>query len=113
MYCFPRQTRNREMAIDVLLSGRLKLDGYGRGLPRSGDGTVRVLLAEGGTVRDVIHRLSVPVDRVAMIMVNARQNPPTMVLHTGDRVILIPADVAALWRFLGLQNLGAGTVCDF
>jgi hypothetical protein len=113
MCCFPRQTGNREVAIDVLLSGRLKLDGHGRGLPRNGDGTVRVLLAEDGTVRDVVHCLGVSVDRVAMIMVNARQNPPAMVLHTGDRVILIPADVAALWRFPGLQNLGAGTVCDF
>jgi hypothetical protein len=114
MRWFRRQTRNREMAIDVLLSGRPKLDCYGPGFPRNGDGTVRVLPAEGsGTVRDVIHRLDAPVDWVAMIMVNARQNPPTMVLRVGDRVILIPSDLATLWRFLGLQNLGADTVCGF
>jgi hypothetical protein len=48
------------MTVNVLLSGRLKLDGYGQ-----------------------------------------------------DRVILMPPDVAALWRFLGVQNMGMESVCDF
>lgn len=113
MCWFPRQTRNPEMTISVLLSGRLKLDGYGRGLPRNGDGSMRLSMVEGGTVRDVVERLGMSADQVAMIMVNARQNPPTTMLRTGDRVILIPSDVAALWRFLGLQNLGADSVYDF
>jgi hypothetical protein len=33
-------------------------------------------------------------------------------LHTGDRLILVPEDVAALWRFLSLQNLGVGSICE-
>jgi sulfur carrier protein ThiS len=101
------------VTINVLLSGRLKLDGYGRDHPVDGDGTMRLSLAEGSTVGEVIESLGVPADRVAMIMVNSRQCPPRTALHTGHRVILIPADVAALWHFLGLQNLGADTVCDF
>ena len=62
MCWFRRQARNREMAIDVLLSGRLKLDGYGRGLPRNGDGTMHLSLVEGGTVRDVVERLGMSAD---------------------------------------------------
>jgi len=34
-------------------------------------------------------------------------------LRPGDRVILMPPDVAALWRFLGVQNMGMESVCDF
>jgi molybdopterin converting factor small subunit len=73
----------------------------------------RASLAEAGTVRKVAQSLGVPADRVAMFVVNVQQCPPGTALHEGDRVILIPADVAALWRFLGLQNLGADSVFDF
>lgn len=99
--------------IDVLLSGRLKLSGYGQSLAANGDGTVRMALAEGETVREVVQNLGVPSSQVAMTMVNARQCPSGTVLNPGDRLILIPPDVAALWRFLGLQNLGAESIFDF
>jgi molybdopterin converting factor small subunit len=79
----------------------------------NGDGTVRISLAEGDTVQEIIHHLEVPTDRVAMAMVNAHRCPTDTALRRGDWVILIPADVAALWRFLGLQNLGAESVFDF
>ena len=59
------------------------------------------------------HILGIAEDRMAMIMVNARQRPPATVLRARDRVILASSDVAAMWRFLGLQNAGAGGVCDF
>jgi molybdopterin converting factor small subunit len=101
------------LAINVLLSGRLKLDGYARGHLEDGDGTVRLSLAEGSGVWDVVERLGVPADRVAMIMVNGHQCSTGTALRSGDRVILIPPDVAALWRFLGLQNLGAPSVLEF
>lgn len=101
------------LAINVLLSGRLKLDGYGRGHLEDGDGTVRLSLAEGSAVREVIERLGVPADRVAMIMVNGCQQSAGTALQSGDRVILIPPDVAALWRFLGQQNLGIQSILDF
>jgi hypothetical protein len=101
------------MGVNVLLSGRLKLDGYGHGKPANGDGTYRLALGEGNTVRDVIRGMGVPADQVALTMINARQCQADAMLKPGDRVILIPADVAALWRFLGTQNLGMESVYDF
>ena len=101
------------VTINVLLSGRLRLDGYGREHPSNGDGTFRLALTDGGSVCDVIETLGMPSDRVALTMVNAQQRPAATALKPDDRVILIPPDVAAMWRFLGLGNLGAGSVFDF
>jgi len=101
------------MTVDVLLSGRLKLDGYGQGHPLGSDGTFRVSLGQGSTVEDVIYGMGVPTDRVTMTMLNGRKCPMGSDVKSGDRVILIPQDVAALWRFLGNQNLGAESVFDF
>jgi hypothetical protein len=101
------------MTVNVLLSGRLKLDGYGQGHPLGGDGTFRLSLGQGSTVRDVIQRMGVPKDRVTMTMLNGRKCRVGSGVKSGDRVILIPQDVAALWRFLGNQNLGAESVFDF
>ena len=101
------------MTVNVLLSGRLKLDGYGRGHPLSGDGTFRLSLGKGSTVQDVIHGMGVPSDRVTMTMLNGRKCKEHLAVKSGDRVILIPPDVAALWRFFGNQNLGAESVFDF
>ena len=101
------------MNINVLLSGRLRLDGYGKGKPENGDRTYRLALPEGSTVKDVIRDLSIPSEKVTMTMVNARQCDATARLRAEDRVILIPSDVALLWRHLGLMNLGAESVFDF
>jgi Mut7-C ubiquitin len=101
------------MTVNVLLSGRLRLDGYGKGHPESGDGTYRLSLGEGSTVRDLIEGMGVPLDRVSMTMINARRCMLRSGLKSGDRVILIPPDVAALWRALGQQNLGAESLFDF
>jgi sulfur carrier protein ThiS len=88
------------VAVNVLLSGRLKLDGFGRGHPTAHDGTFPLKLREGSTVREAIRGTGVSADRVVMTMINGRQCPVDAQLDSGDRVILIPADVAALWRFL-------------
>jgi len=96
------------MPIDVLLSGMLRIEGYGQGHPLREDGTYRVWMGHRSTIRDVIRRLGVPARRVVMTMLNGRQCQPTAALKQGDRVILIPEDVAALWRALGRQNLGLG-----
>jgi hypothetical protein len=101
------------MTVNVLLSGRLKLDGYGQGHPLSGDGTFELSLGRGSTVQDVIQGMGVPTDRVTMTMLNGRKCRAGSGLKSGDRVILIPSDVAALWGFLGNQNLGAESVFDF
>lgn len=101
------------MNVNVLLSGRLRIDGFGKGKPENGDGTYRLALPEGSTVGEVIRGMNVPPERVAMTMVNARKSMGTTPLKAGDRVILIPSDVALLWRHMGLMNLGAETVFDF
>ena len=48
------------MTVNVLLSGKLRLDGYGQGHTRSEDGTFRLSLGQGSTVRDVIQGMGVP-----------------------------------------------------
>ena len=101
------------MTVNVLLSGRLRLDGYGNAHPRNSDGTFQLSLGQGSTVQDVIRGMGVPPDRVTMIMLNGRKCQDGLAVNSGDRVILIPPDVAALWRFLGNQNLGAESVFDF
>jgi hypothetical protein len=101
------------MNVNVLLSGRLKIDGYGKGKPENGDGTYRLNLPEGSTVKEVIRGMSVPLDKVALTMLNARKSEVTASVKPEDRVILIPSDVALLWRHLGRMNLGAESVFDF
>jgi hypothetical protein len=101
------------MTINVLLSGRLKIDGYGKGLPDNGDGTFRMTLGQGSTIRDIINGLNIPFEKVSMTMLNARKCKVSDSVRPGDRVILIPSDVALLWRHLGLMNLGAESVFDF
>ena len=100
------------MTVNVLLSGRLKIDGYGRGYPMNDDSTFRLALREGGTVRDVIGGMGVPSDKVTLTMLNGRQCPAETALKPEDRVILIPQDVAILWRALHTQNLGMGIGFD-
>ncbi|NIV39774.1 MAG: hypothetical protein GWN58_63315 [Anaerolineae bacterium] len=102
-----------QLSVNVLLSGRLKLDGYGQGHPLSSDGTFQLSLRQGSTVQDVVRGMGVPLEQVAMTMVNGRKCQQGSGVRSGDRVILIPPDVAALWRFLGNQNLGAESVFDF
>jgi molybdopterin converting factor small subunit len=100
------------LTIDVLLSGRLKIDGFGQGRPVARDGTFPLALREGSTIRQAIKALKVPFGRVTMTMVNGRQCPVNTPLNSGDRVILIPQDVAALWGALHRQKLGMGIGLD-
>lgn len=101
------------MNVNVLLSGRLKLDGYGQGHPSNGDGTFLLDLPRRSTVQDVIQGMKVPLTEVTMTMLNGRKCDSAEAVRPGDRVILIPSDVACLWRFLGSMNLGADSVFDF
>jgi hypothetical protein len=100
------------MTVNILLSGRLKIDGYGRGRPSNGDGTFRLDLREGSSVRDVIGGMGVPSEKVTLTMLNGRQCQVETALKPGDRVILIPQDVAMLWRALHSQNLDMGIGYD-
>ena len=108
-----RSSAANQLSVNVLLSGRLRLDGYGRGHPLRRDGTFQLSHGRGSTVQDVVRGMGVPLDQVAMTMVNGQKCQQGSGVRSGDRVILIPPDVAALWRFLGTQNLGAESVFDF
>jgi hypothetical protein len=101
------------MGITVMLSGRLRLDDYGRGKPKNGDGTFPLKVRDGSTVRQVIRHMGVPSDQVAMTMINGRKCDVAATVRSNDRVILIPQDVAVLWRALGTLNMGAECVLDF
>jgi hypothetical protein len=100
------------VTVNVLLSGRLKLDGYAKGRPADYDGTYPLALDEGSTVRQAMDGMRVPAGRVVMTMLNGHQCADDTLLRSGDRVILIPEDVAALWRALGRQSLGMGVGSD-
>jgi hypothetical protein len=101
------------MTVNVLLSGKLRLDGYGQRDLLRGDGTFSLSLKRGSTVQDVIEGVGVPTERVTMTMLNGCICDLVSRVRSGDRVVLIPSDVAKLWRFLGTQNLGAESVFDF
>jgi hypothetical protein len=101
------------MNVNVLLSGRLRLDGYGKGKPENRDHTYRLTLPEDSTVEEVIQGMDVPFSKVTMTMVNGRKCDVTARLKSDDRVILIPSDVALFWRHLGRMNVGAESVFSF
>jgi hypothetical protein len=101
------------ITVNVLLSGRLKLDGYGRGKPENNDGTFSLSLPEKSMVQQAIQGMGVPSRKVTMTMLNGRNCERGTRLRSGDRVILIPSDVAALWRYLGAMNMNKETVFDY
>jgi molybdopterin synthase sulfur carrier subunit len=47
-------------------------------------------LAEGTTVADLIHHLSLPAEEVKMIYVNARARPEDWSLGSGDEIGIFP-----------------------
>ena len=99
--------------MKILLSGRLRLDGYGQGKPENGAGTFRLTLPQGSTVRPVIRGMGVPSGKVVMTMINGRKCEVTALVKPDDRIILVPSDVAALWRALGRMNMDMESVFDF
>ena len=74
------------MSVSVLLSGRLKIDDYGRGQPLNR--------------KDYLNRAQWP-------PMSGRDSP-----KASDKIILIPQGVAMLWRALHLPNLGMGIGYD-
>jgi len=100
------------ITVNVLLSGTLKSDGYGQGFPTDEDGTFRLTLEEGSTLPDVIRRVGVPPDRVALTVVNGHEARNGVVLKPEDRIFLAPPEVAAMWRNVALRNLGWEEVAE-
>ena len=64
-------------------------------------------------VQQVIHELGIPSSKVAITMLNGRNCERGTRLKTGDQVVLIPSDVAALWRYVGAMNMNRETVIDY
>lgn len=84
--------------VSVLLAGKLSWGGFGHDQPRNPDGTLRLALASGARVRDLIERLAVPMDQVAMTLVNAQQCGLDEELRGGDRVVLMGRDATPASR---------------
>jgi hypothetical protein len=100
------------MNVNVLLSGRLRLNGYGKGRPENRDRTYQLSLPAGSTVREVIGGMQVPPSEVTMTMLNGCQCDVTTHVRSGDRIVLIPSDVALLWRHVGKMNGNGESVLD-
>lgn len=88
------------MSISVLLSGRLYLKGYGNGKKAIAPAWFALEVEEGQTVEGVIQAMEVPPEEVALAMVNGKKCGREMEVRDGDRVALLPSDVAALWDFV-------------
>ena len=101
------------MNVKVLLSGSLKTNGYVNGQPANHDGTYRLEVADGSTVAEVIRGMNIPLAAVALTMVNSRQCALTTPVSEGDRIALIPSDVAPFWRYVELMNLKMVSLVDF
>jgi hypothetical protein len=101
-----------EMVVHVLLPGRLKVDGYGRGQFLDYDGTFLLTLDARSTINDVIRIMEIPQDKVEMTMLNGYMCEPSASLNPEDRVVLIPSDVAALWRLYSKHRNGCENSFD-
>jgi sulfur carrier protein ThiS len=83
--------------IQVRLFGKLRLDRFGGGRPVAGDGSFPVMLKEGSTVREAMDNMRIPAAQVGVALVNGRDCPADTPVTTGDRVVLVPQEFAALW----------------
>lgn len=100
------------MTVNVLLSGRLYTKGYGQGKKNGLPGWFELELQGGETVQEIIETMGVPSEEVSMTMVNGKECGRGVSVRDGDRVILIPPDVAALWRYLSAMSMHFGAVFD-
>jgi hypothetical protein len=95
------------MNVNVLLSGQLKLGGYGKDKPQNRDRTYRLALPEGSTVREVIQGMGIPYSEVLMTMLNGRKCDLMAHVRADDRVALIPPDMVFFWGQFDWLNLAA------
>jgi len=98
------------VAVNVLQSGRLRLDGFCRGYPTAHDGTCPLTPGEGSTLREAIHGRGVPADRVVMTTISGQQFPVDARLGSGDRVILIPVEGSSLKELAPSPCVGKGKI---
>jgi hypothetical protein len=77
------------MNINILLSGRLKLDDYGKGRPENGDSTYWLALPDGSTAEEVTRGTNIPQETVALTTVNACKSQ-TMIPVKAEPLSLTP-----------------------
>ena len=98
------------MSVQVLLSGRLYVQGYGQGKRNGAPDWFELDLNGKRTVEEVIEVMDVPPDEVSMTMINGKECGRGTRVKDGDRIILIPPDVAAIWRYLSVMGMQWGAV---
>lgn len=72
------------MQVEVRLYAGLRTSGSG------GHGPLKTALEEGTTVHTLLKVLDIPPERVKVVFVNGRQQPPDYVLQEEDRVGIFP-----------------------
>lgn len=72
------------MQVEVRLYAGLRPSGPG------GHAPLKPSLQEGATVHALLKLLDLPLERVKVVFVNGRQQPPDYVLHEADRVGIFP-----------------------
>lgn len=70
------------------------------GLKSKGEFTIEI--PEGSSVKDLLHQLKIPEERVKMIMINGKGKGIDFSIEDGDRVALFPPEIA----FNNYVNLG-------
>jgi len=75
--------------VEVEVRFYASLRRYRPGVPL--DGSERVLLPPGSTVRELLAGLGIPAEEVHTTFVNRRVMAPEALLQAGDRVDLFPA----------------------
>jgi hypothetical protein len=93
------------MKVNVILWETLAQANYGSGCPKGDDGALQVALDPGARVQDVIERLGVPSGQVALIRINGHKGRLEANVRAGDRIDLIPQEVASSWRHRARLNL--------
>ena len=98
--------------ISVYVSSRLSLQRFGWGRPIACDGNQSLTVKEGSTLREAIDRVGIPADQLAIPTINGHR-PCSLDtrLTSGDRLILIPSNLAVLRRILSRQGQGISSGC--
>ena len=87
------------MQVSVLLTGKLRTDGICAECERDHEGRIPLEIRQGACVEDIIHILRIPPCLVAGVTLNGSRCSLSSPLNPGDRVMLMPPEIAPLWRY--------------
>jgi molybdopterin converting factor small subunit len=78
----------------------------------SSDGTLLLEMEENATAREIVQKLTIPLEKVKMILLNGKGVGLDSILNDGDRIALFPPEMAfnmyvalSFRRDLGKKNL--------